>query len=365
MAAFKDEKTGQWEVLCYYKDYTGKRKQKHKRGFLKKRDAQEWERNFKLQQDSNLDMKFGEFVELYMNYEESRTKHSSFATKTHMVEKKILPYFKNKNIREITASDIIQWQDEIMKMKDNRTGKPLSQPYLRTIYAQISAIFNHAVRMYGLSNNPAKQAGGMGGDSDEEMRFWTTEEYRRFSDVVADKPRSFYAFEILYWCGIRKGELMALTKKDFDFDKKELSITKTYSKEKGIEYLTTPKTKKSNRKVIMPEFICDEMKMYFKSLYRYRPTDRIFTFSQSYLGHEMDRACPIANVERIRVHDLRHSHVSLLIHLGYNAVAIAKRVGHETERITYRYAHLFPTVQTEMAAKLDDEREGMLNVGEK
>ena len=95
-----------------------------------------------------------------------------------------------------------------------------------------------------------------------------------------------------------------------------------------------------------------------KSLYKVKPTDRIFEVTKYYLHHEMDRGAKEAGVKRIRIHDLRHSHVSLLIEMGFSAVAIADRVGHESIDITYRYAHLFPTRQTEMADRLDMERKG-------
>jgi len=70
----------------------------------------------------------------------------------------------------------------------------------------------------------------------------------------------------------------------------------------------------------------------------------------------MDRGAKAAGVKRIRIHDLRHSHVSLLIEMGFSALAIADRVGHESVDITYKYAHLFPSKQQEMAQKLDMER---------
>ena len=98
-------------------------------------------------------------------------------------------------------------------------------------------------------------------------------------------------------------------------------------------------------------------------LYGLKKKDRIFTVTKSYLHHEMDRGSRAAGVKRIRIHDLRHSHVSLLIDMGFSAVAIADRVGHESIDITYRYAHLFPSKQAEMANKLDDERMVNLNVG--
>mgnify|MGYP004535451923 FL=1 len=171
-----------------------------------------------------------------------------------------------------------------------------------------------------------------------------------------DKPRSFYAFEMLYWCGIRSGELLALTAADFDFQKQTVTISKTYHRSKGRDIITSPKTAKSNRTVKMPPFLCEEMQEYIKMFYDIKPDERLFTVTKSYLNHEMERGAKQAGVKKIRVHDIRHSHVSLLINMGFSVLAIGERVGHEAEKITYRYAHLFPTVQTEMAEKLEMER---------
>ena len=171
-----------------------------------------------------------------------------------------------------------------------------------------------------------------------------------------DKPQSYYAFEVLYWCGIREGELLALTPADFDLDKGLLSITKSYQRLKGRDVITDPKTPKSVRVIQMPQFLTDEIRDYLKSLYKVQTDQRIFEVTKSYLHHEMDRGAKEAGVKRIRIHDLRHSHVSLLIEMGFSALAIADRVGHESVDITYKYAHLFPSKQQEMAQKLDMER---------
>ena len=196
----------------------------------------------------------------------------------------------------------------------------------------------------------------MGAEDYKEMRFWTKEEYLKFADVMMDKPQSYYAFELLYWCGIRMGELLALTAKDFDFEKCTVTINKSYQRLKGRDVITSPKTPKSNRTIKMPKFLCEEMQDYIGMMYRAKPNDRLFLITKSYLHHEMDRGAKVSGVKRIRVHDLRHSHVSLLVEMGFSALAIAERVGHESIEITYRYAHLFPTKQTEMADKLDAER---------
>ena len=164
------------------------------------------------------------------------------------------------------------------------------------------------------------------------------------------------ALHLLYWCGIREGELLALTPADFDFEKRTVSITKSYQRLNGQDLITTPKTEKSNRVIQMPQFLVDEIQDYLKQLYDIQSNNRMFTVTKSYLHHEMDRGAKEANIKRIRIHDLRHSHVSLLIDMGFSATAIADRVGHESIDITYNYAHLFPSKQLEMADKLNLER---------
>ncbi len=167
--------------------------------------------------------------------------------------------------------------------------KPYSQTYLKTLHNQLSAIFNHAVRYYELRSNPAAKAGNMGSEEHKEMLFWTKEEYKKFSFEMMDKPVSFYAFEMLYWCGIREGELLALTAADFDFEKETVRINKSYQRLHGEDVITTPKTKKSNRIIKMPKFLCEEMQEYLQMIYGLKKKDRIFTVTKSYLHHEMDR----------------------------------------------------------------------------
>ena len=229
MAVIKNQKTGMWEVRTYYKDWTGTRRQKTKRGFAKKSDALEWERAFKLKDELNINMKFADFVELYLSDIQPRIKYNSYLTKKHIIETKILPYFGHRKLNEIRPADVIQWQNEIMKLKKDN-GEAYSPTYLKTIHNQLSAILNHAVNMYDLKDNVARKAGSMGKEESKEIMFWTQEEYQAFIEQVADKPISYYAFEILYWTGIREGELLALTPNDFDFTKKTLRINKSYQR---------------------------------------------------------------------------------------------------------------------------------------
>lgn len=360
MPVYKDKARGTWYVVTRYKDWTGKLRTTTKRGFKSKVEAKRYEVEFAEKKDNSLSMTFGSFVEIYMDSMEKRLKENTLQTKVAIIEKKILPYFQDKKLCEITPSDVISWQNEMMK-QTTKTDKEFSPTYLKTLHNQLSAIFNYAVRYYGLSSNPARVAGNMGKETNGEMQFWTKEEYMTFSKAMMKKDGIFQAFEMLYWCGLRLGEMLALTPSDFDFDKKTVRINKSYQRIKGEDVITDPKTIKSNRVVQMPDFLADEMVDYLSRQYELKPNNRIFTVTKSGMHHEMDRGCRETGVKRIRIHDLRHSHVSLLIEMGFSAVDIANRVGHESVKITYRYAHMFPSKDKAIADKLTDFRGGAFN----
>lgn len=119
---------------------------------------------------------------------------------------------------------------------------------------------------------------------------------------------------------------------------------------------TLPKRNKSNRTVATPAFLADEIQDYLLTHPGIKPDDRLTSRNKGYLSREMDRGCKLSGVKRIRIHDLRHSHVSLLIEMGFSALASADQLGHETTEVTMVYAPLFPNKQDEMADRLDIER---------
>lgn len=356
MAVYKDKWNGYngntWRVACYYKNWKGERKKHEKRGFSTKKEALAYEREFLAKTSRDINMGFGAFIDIYMGDMTPQLKASTMANKENIIETHIRTYFADKSLSEITSTDILQWQNELLSQRDEE-GKGYSQTYLRTIQNQLNAIFNHAVKYYELSKNPCIANKKMGKAKGKEMKFWTKEEYLKFSKAIMDKPISYYAFQLLYWTGIRCGELLALTKGDFDLENRKLKINKTYQVVKGKEMITSPKTEKSNRIIELPEFLCEEMQDFFDSLYKIDDNSRLFEVTKSYLHHEMDRGSKAANVKRIRIHDLRHSSCALLINLGYSPIQIAERLGHESVTITERYSHLYPSVQRDMAKRLD------------
>ena len=362
MPAYKDSARNTWYVKFKYKNWKNEEKWVTKRGFKTRRDAVQWEREFHLQQQGSIEMSFADFVNVYREDRVARLKESTSIMKDNIIDTKLVPYFGSKAMQDISTRDVMQWQNEMLRFRDPKTGKPYSKSYLKTIHNQLSAIFNHAVRHYKLKENPAMLVGNMGSDKNIQMQYWTKEEYLRFADAMMDEPMAYYCFQVLYWCGIREGEMMALTLEDIDFENGKLRINKTFQHLKGKDIITDPKTPKSNRIIQMPAFLVEELRDYVNMIYDLNPGDRLFPVCKSYLYRMMKRGSEQAGVKKIRVHDLRHSHVSLLIHMGYSAVAIAERVGHESVDITYRYAHLFPTIQEDMAYKLNQMMEANVNV---
>ena len=349
MKAEKDKKTGKWLIQYRYTDWQGKRRKSTKRGFATKREAEEWLRNFLITQKADFDMKFEDFWKMYCADMETRLREHTMRTKKYIVKLKILPYFGNKRVNDITAADIRQWQNELIKMGYSPT-------YLKTINNQLSAIFNYAVRYYDLKSNPCAKAGSMGKSKAEEMDFWTGEEFRKFIDSVMNKRLSYMAFMTLYWTGMRMGELLALNPKDVDLEKKTISITKSYQRLGKKDVITPPKTPKSKRVITIPEFLAADIKDYMDSLYDLQEDDRLFPITKYYLEHEMQRGIKESGVKRIRVHDLRHSHASMLIELGFSPLEIANRLGHEKVETTLNtYSHLYPNKQTKLADRLDSE----------
>ena len=355
MSVYKDKDTGKWYSMMYYFDSKGKRKQKCKRGFATKREAIQWENDFELQQNASMDMKMTDFIELYLNMMEPRLKQSTFEMKKHVINAHIIPFFGKKAVNSITTRDVIAWQNDLITHK-GEDGSSYSSSYLKTIHNQLSCIFNYAVNNYDLRSNPARKAGNMGSEDEVKISFWTKEEYEKFSYQAMDDPIAYYAFEVLYWTGIREGELLALTPSDFDFTANTLSITKTYHRIHGEDVVTKPKTKKSVRTVSLPEFLVKEIQDFISQQYSISPTDRLFPVNKEYLLLRMKKYSKAAGVKTIRIHDLRHSHISLLINMGFTPLAIAERVGHEAIEITYRYSHLFPSVQKEMVDKLQAQK---------
>ena len=351
MPTYKDQKTNTWYCKFYYTDATGSKKQKLKRGFKLQREAKEWERNFLETRTLDVNIKFKNFLEQYYKDAESRLRKSTIANKKTLINLKILPYFADMTLSEIKPVHVRQWQNTLLSYVD-QNGKPYSQTYLKTINNQLSAIFNYAVRYYDLKENPCIKAGSMGKKHADEMQIWTYEEFQQFIQAN-DKPQAYAAFNILYYTGMRIGELLALTWKDIDFENNTINIDKSYQRIEREDVITKPKTPKSIRTIVIFDHLTDIIKEYKSHVYQPHVNDRVFPYTKHLFEHEIKRVCEKSNIKRIRIHDIRHSHASLLIELGFSPLLIAERLGHENIETTLNtYSHLYPNKQIELADKL-------------
>ena len=326
MQVYKDEKRNTWFCKCNYKDWLGESKSKMKRGFATKKDAQQWERDFLQKQSASMDMKFASVVEVYFEDKAPRLKERSIMTKRTLFETKIIPYFGEKQMNEITVVDIIKWQNALL----NQDYKPT---YLRMIQNQITALFNHTEKFYDLKDNPCKK--------------------------VDKKGMYQIIFQMLFWLGCRVGELLALTSEDIDFENGTVNISKTYYRRNQTDYITPPKTESSNRKITIPKFLVEEMKDFVDKQYGLTLEDRIFPITDRAIQKKMKQKTEQAKLKPIRVHDLRQSHIALLIEKGMQPLVIAQRVGHDSVNTTMNiYGHLYPNKQKQVADMLNAEATG-------
>lgn len=351
MPAYKDKKRGTWYANFYYQDWTGERKHKCKRGFKTQREAKEYERSFLDQQSKNSDILFSSLIENYLEDMGHRLKPTTMENKRYLIEGKLLPYFGKLKICDINTITVRKWQNMLLNSTDEN-GRPYSQTYLKTINNQLSAALNYAVKHYGLMRNPCHAAGSIGKSSADEMQIWTRNQFEQFISHV-DKSAMRLAFDILFYTGMRSGEVLALTPADI-LPERRINICKNYARVDGVELFLEPKTPKSKRCISIPEFLYDEIQEYIGSLYECAPDDRIFYFTKSALEKEIKRKAAEAGLPLIRVHDIRHSHVSLLIEMGFDILEISERLGHESPKTTLdTYSHLYPDKDTKLAADLN------------
>lgn len=344
MPTYKDNSTGTWYCKFYYKDWKGQQKQKLKRGFTRQRDAKEWERNFLDQFAKNPDITFSVLYDRYRAYITPRIRESTASSRFNMLDKHVLPFFKDRIVSDISPADVAEWQTEML-------NKGLSDTYIHNINVFLKAIFNYAVEYLGLQKNPCKKSAGS--LKTKKLDFWTPEEYKKFSEACKNNLLYFTLFELLYYTGMRVGEALALTLNDIDFKNNTISITKTYYRITGKDLINPPKTEGSDRVIDIPEFLADELKEYISHIYQPDPEERLFPKCHQYVRSILKDRAEKAGVKQIRVHDLRHSHASMLINLGANPLLVAERLGHESPEITLKtYSHLFPSSQTEIVQKI-------------
>lgn len=337
-----------WVAKFRYTDYTGSVKQKKKQGFKTKKEALEFEKSFLDKASANSDMLFSSLISHYFEHIESRLKPTTVENKKHLIEKKIQPFFDNMKLSDIESHHVEKWQNKLI----NEGYKPT---YLKSIHNQLSAIFNYAIRFYKLRTNPARIVGSMGKKNADSFDFYTQDEFDTFIKAFDNDATLEIIFTIMFYTGIRLGELLALKPIDFDFNKNTMIIDENLQRVNGETIIQQPKTNSSIRSITLPEGLSLKIHEYINGIKYIKKNDLIFNVSKSHLGLSMTRGAKKAGLKRIKVHSLRHSHASHLIELKFPPMVISERLGHtNTKQLFEIYGHLYPNKDLEVANKLND-----------
>ena len=304
MPTYKNEKANTWYCKFYYYDWNGKKIQKKKGGFKLKREAQEWENNFLVGTNKScLDMELSQINDLYAENCKLKLKPTTCADKQSIIEKHILPTFGHLKIVDITTNDIRLWHNDLLKNNNYKAT------YLRKINAQLSGLFNFAVKYYNLKQNPVALCDNIGKGKANVMQFWTPAEFKTFIEYFTNDIELYTIFHMLFYTGVRIGELLAMTWADINFNTDMLHINKNIGKIKGGDIILTPKTEKSFRNIILPSFLCDILLNYKKQIYGSSPDSQVFNKSTYAIRRALKRGCNKTGVKEIRLHDFRHPYV--------------------------------------------------------
>lgn len=342
MPAYKDEKTGKWYCKFYYVDWNGQKKQKKKSGFALKREAQQWESDFIANHAGSSDATLAAVCEKYLDLKKATWKPLTYQTKESVIRNHISPHLGKIPINEITPLMISEWQKRALETCSIGAVK---------LHKQIlTAILNFAVNNYNLPSNPCSKAEKLTVPR-KEMRFITVEEFKRL-ESVADDLQFLTMLKILFWSGIRWGELAALTAADITPEYININKTLIYIMREGHSVQQSTKSQNGLRRVPIHKGLYNDIQTYINSLYRLSDDAQLFSIGSGKFRTDLRKSCSKIGIDPIRIHDLRHSHVALLIHMGLFPNAIAKRIGDIPDTVINTYSHIYEEDEIAITAKL-------------
>lgn len=361
----KNKSSGLWSVRFRETSAAdGTTHQKRLSGFKTKKDAQYGYEDYISEQkraeeenkrltDVPQELTFDTLTQLFLEYEKTRIKESSYYDLTKKIANKITPFFKNMKVTEITPAKVLQWQQSLSKY---------SYRYQKNLITHLVCIYNYAEKYHDVPNIMKKVDRPRNLEAKKEMLFWSPDEFSKFISKVEQKQYNFL-FRMLYITGCRRGEALALTWSDIDLTAGTVKINKNVAYKIGKDskpyQITTPKNAGSNRTVSIPKFFCEQLKEYKEwQIANFKNTAFVFCgedpLPPSSIERIMSKAALAAGVKRIRVHDLRHSCASFLIHKGISIVAVSRRLGHTSiEQTLNTYSHMMPDDQTMILKTLD------------
>lgn len=280
---------------------------------------------------------FEEAIYYFLKFLKNRLKYSTYETNERKIKKYILEFFIGKNIYSFEMKDYINWKIYIESFN-------FSYNYKSSLHYCFTTFFDFCIIYYGIEKNVAKIIGNFRNDDIKKIgNIWTIEEFEKFIQVV-DHPIYKCLFNFLYFTGCRKGECLALTFDDIDFENHTVYINKTITRflKNGKKIITTPKTKSSIRTISLDDFMFYEIiklrEYYITNYNNFNNSFYIFgginSISFTTLKRKKDKYCDLANVKRIKIHEFRHSHTCLLYENKVPIQDISKRLGHTDISIT-------------------------------
>lgn len=346
-----------------YKDIDGTLKQKktENQSWNTLKEAKEAERRFlDGLRDKNYKITYSNLFGFYIEDRKTKFKNRSMLTCLDVHKSHILPTFGKMLVTSITKDHIKRWQKNLLE-------KGYSNDYLKKIQTTFRSVLIWGVNYDKIEKNPFTIEYVKSKKPKHEKLFFTLDEFNKFIDVI-DNPEDNLLFSMLYWCGLRKGELQALTFNDIDLETKAIHVTKNF--DTRSHEITTPKTITSYREIIVPDRLYELLKLHLSNMVK-KPAFSKERFLFGYdvpiasttLERRKNKYCALAGVKQIRIHDFRHSHVSLLINMGLSDFDIAKRLGHSRDMVNNTYGHWFKQNQLDLVEKLNKIQEKWYDSG--
>lgn len=348
MAVSKHKRRDSWYASFYYIDRAGVRRRKKKEGFATKKEAQAFERKFIEYSAGQCSMSFASFAGLYLSYCQKRVKPSTYKTKEVVFNRYLLPYFKRLAMKDIEPMHVHGWQEHLIQ-----NAVHLSGGYKKYIHSQLAAVFNFAERYYYLGKNPLRLCSAPNADEAKKVSFWTLAQFKSFAAKLGRSSPEYLIFQLLFWTGLRRGEMLALRPASFDFAKKCLNVERNLTYVSGTRHMTTPKTKSSRRTITLPDFLLAMVKRYI-ARHSIEQNAQLFEIHPGRLLRCIKRICGEIGLMPISLHGFRHSHASMLIEQGVQPMVIAERLGHGSVQVTLKvYSHLYPHKHQALAEQLN------------
>lgn len=340
-------------------DENGKEVQRRLCGYPTKRAAQQayldfmksyTPPTFKLKKDDKYT--FDELFSLYKKKMEAELAVSSYYDLNWIFDKYITPYFSGKTLPTLKKADFTLWQTEIWSSKNPKTGEFYKKNYLSKIRTTLMTFLTWCEDTFDIPNQYAHVKKPKRKEMKSEMQIWELDEFIKFQNVVDDIVWKTF-FMLLFYSGCRVGELLALsdfdiiTEKDNCYISIHKGLTRKTANTEDKYLITPPKTSTSNRKVQLPDVVAKQITDYLAYKKKIGISSTFLFGGDSPIPQRtyqryFARYTEVAGLKHIRIHDLRHSHASMLIHFNVPITVISKRLGHSSVKMTLeKYSHCY------------------------